>query len=69
MPRPTIKALQHDLNNAKSCWQSYQQRNVQAERELADAKAANAELIRERNWLRQLCQEQSSSIAGYMRSR
>lgn len=27
------------------------------------------ELNRDKNWLKQLCQEQSSSIAGYMRSR
>lgn len=27
------------------------------------------ELNRDKQWLKQLCQEQSSSIAGYMRSR
>ena len=69
MPKPTIKALESALLSAKQNAESYRIRIIQVERELTDAKAANAELVRERNWLRQLCQEQSSSIAGYMRSR
>lgn len=69
MPKATIKALESALLSARQNAESYRVRNIQVEYELTQAKAMNAELVRERNWLRQLCQEQSSSIAGYMRSR
>jgi len=69
MPRQTIKSLQAEIQNLIANCKSYRDRNTQVEYELKIAKEMNTELNRERNWLRQLCQEQSSSIAGYMRSR
>lgn len=69
MPKLTIIGLTESLTSARSNAESYRLRNIHVERELADLRNINAELIRERNWLRQLCQEQSSSIANYMRSR
>ena len=69
MPKPTIKLLQAAYDNAQTNADSYRTRNIQAEKELELAKAKIEELLRDKQWLKQLCQEQSSSIAGIMRSR
>ncbi len=69
MPRPTIKALTAAYSGMQQNYESYRTRNIQAEKELELAKGKIEELTRDKNWLKQLCQEQSSSIAAYMRSR
>ncbi len=69
MPKPTIKDLQQDLHNAREIAHSFQERTHRAEGEVQERRKQIEELNRERNWLRQLCAEQSSAIAGYMRSR
>ncbi len=73
MPKPTKQAeidrLTRRVNDLIELREGDRSARQVAENELASIKVAWQELVRERNWLRQLCQEQSSSIAGYMRSR
>ena len=69
MPKVTIKSLSDALDLAQKNVASYRCRNGHLEEELKIIKIKIEELTRDKRWLQQLCQEQSSSIAGYMRSR
>lgn len=64
-----IKFMEERLNKALAHehWQTTEINNLGAS--ILERNQKIAELNRDKQWLKQLCQEQSSSIAGYMRSR
>lgn len=73
MPKPSMKSEIKRLEDEIAAWQGRTWKADDslaiANRQLTDMKRMIDDLVRDKQWLKQLCQEQSSSIAGYMRSR
>jgi hypothetical protein len=69
MRKPTNKHLQEYLNKSYAETERLSKENHDLRDRLKLYASENESLRTDKNWLKQLCAEQSSTIASYMRSR